>query len=133
MCACVSFFYYCPHNHRYASLDQQAGKFAGILMAMASVPAANASVGCPGRCSTLGGSRCLATVLALSGRSGLLRVDFFCLPDPSMVQSSMFPTGVDSFELYDSDTLQTAQVIPQLVEQEVGEDGGHEGPKADGR
>ena len=103
------------HVRRYGGQQQAPGDFAGTLMAMASLPVANATVGCPGRCSSKGGggARCLATLLALSGKAGLLRVDFFCLPDPSMVLASMFPTGADSFELAESDTLQTAQVRPQ--------------------
>ena len=99
-----------PFFNRYASATPAYG---GTLLAIATLPAANATNGCKTRCGTSQGTRCMVTLLAPSGTTSSqaqLRVEFFCIPDPSMIMSSIFPTGIDSFTLQDSDTMQTTQV-----------------------
>ncbi len=93
-----------PFFNRYAS---DSPVYGGELLAIASLPVANASVNCRGRCGA--NSRCLATLLAPTDTALPLRVDFFCIPDPAMILSTVFPMGLDTFTLSDSETMRLAQ------------------------
>jgi hypothetical protein len=95
-----------PFFNRYAS---GSAVYGGELLSMASLPVENASTSCQARCGAR--SRCLATLLdPSSGSTGaLLRVDFFCIPDPAMILSTVFPMGLDTFTLPDSDTMRSTQ------------------------
>ena len=92
-----------PFFNRYASGTAAIG---GTLLALASLPVTNASANCRIRCGG-GESRCMATLLAPQGQP--LRVDFFCIPDPAMILSTIFPMGLDQFTLAESDTMQSTQ------------------------
>ena len=71
-------------------------------MAISSLPTVNASTNCKNRCGQLG--RCVAVVLKPLATS-LLYVKFMCTPDPAMILSTMYHTGLDSFDLSGSDTI----------------------------
>ena len=74
------------------------------IWAVASLPAANATQGCSTRCGPL--ADCMAVVRQ---SNMLLVLDFFCMPHPSEIQSTLFPTTLDSTQLEGSDTMQTTE------------------------
>ena len=98
-----------PFFNRYNSDDASAGG-GGAVMAMASLPVANATDGCRAACgSSSNASRCLAALLH-RGDDKDLRVDFFCMPDPALLRATVFPTGVDGFDLGGSAAMRAKQV-----------------------
>lgn len=107
-----------PFFNRYASptpsLSEEGGdqQLAGDILAVSSLPAANASRGCRSQCGARwGSSRCIAAVISSSSSASAmrLRVRFFCLPDPSLILATLYPLSIDGFDLDESDTMQTQQ------------------------
>ena len=73
-----------------------------IILAISSLPAVNASLNCKSRCSQQ--SRCIAVVMK-NTLTSMLHVQFMCTPDPAMILSTVYPTGLDSFDLVGSDVM----------------------------
>jgi hypothetical protein len=99
-----------PFFNRYAAHGGAASSSSGgLLLAIATLPTVNATTSCQARCGVAGPKgRCLATLRQMA--TARLRVDFYCIPDPSMILSTIFPTTLDSYELLESDTMQSALV-----------------------
>ena len=90
-----------PLFNVYASADSSQS-LTVVAFATQSVP--NATDGCRTRCGSKGGD-CLAVVRQQGLR---LQLDFFCVPDPSYIAASVFPTTLDGSQLAGSDTMQAA-------------------------
>ena len=65
------------------------------ILAIATLPAINASANCLAVCG--GDATCVATLERST--SIVLTVRFFCIPNPKMMMASVFPMGLDSYEL----------------------------------
>jgi hypothetical protein len=74
-----------PFFNSYSNNDD-----APNIIAIASLPAVNASANCKQRC---GLGTCMAAV------TKTLSVRFYCLPNPKMLLSTVTPMGLDGFEL----------------------------------
>lgn len=90
-----------PFFNRYASSSSSATDDT-IIIAISSLPAVNATTNCKNRCGQRG--RCVTVVLKTITTS-LLHVRFMCTPDPAMILSTIYPTGLDSFDLSGSDEI----------------------------
>ena len=98
-----------PFFNRYGASNTNEAAVA--VMAMASLPVANATDGCRAACGTSGGTSCLAALLQKRAEEEAdLRVDFFCMPDPALLRATVFPTGVDGFDLGGSAAMRAKQV-----------------------
>jgi hypothetical protein len=91
-----------PLFNLYASADPSE---SFTVLAMASLPSTQATPSCLSRCGPR--ADCLALVRIDAQQA--LRLDFFCIPDPALIQSSVFPTTLDSLVLEHAQTMLTAQ------------------------
>jgi hypothetical protein len=64
------------------------------ILAIATLPAMNASANCLAACGS--DATCVATLVNAAAR---IAVRFFCLPNPKMLMASVFPMGLDSYDL----------------------------------
>ena len=91
-----------PFFNRYATTQSSSSAFKNIL-AMASVPAANGTANCLNRCTSSG--RCMAVLLQEQQQQASLTMTYYCIPDPNMLLSTVFPMGLDSVDIsVDADT-----------------------------
>ena len=88
-----------PLFNVYASADSSS---AMTVVALATLPAGNATDACRTRCGASGD--CMAVVRGQTA----LQLDFFCIPDPALIAATVFPTTLDSAVLAGADTMQTA-------------------------
>ena len=90
-----------PLFNVYAPADSSA---ALTVVAFTTVPVADATDGCRARCG--GAGECMALVRSAGA---LLQLDFFCIPDPSLIAATVFPTTLDSSSLDASDRMQASE------------------------
>ena len=81
-----------PLFNQYAPNPYVGDMSASTIVAIRTLPANNSVYGCQNRCRGL----CLAVA---SRYVDVIRVMFFCLPDPAMILATVFSTNLDSFEI----------------------------------
>ena len=96
-----------PFFNRYESHSSSS---SAVVLALASLPAGNATgvSECLTQCGANG--RCLAVLLQPSPGQGDLHVDLFCIPDPSLLRSTVFSLRAPFYQLEGSDAMRTQQV-----------------------
>ena len=87
-----------PFFNPYAS-SSATTTGGSALLAFASLPTANATADCAARCGSARTTTCLA-----AARTGLTpgdeyALEFYCLPDPAMLQATLFASGLDPLPL----------------------------------
>ena len=103
-----------PFFNAYATTtDAAVTAFAGEqqgAIAIATLPAINASANCRLRCGDMG--RCVAVLLPstrpqqpVATEAAIMGVRFYCVPDPAMLMSTVFPMALDAFDLSGVNTL----------------------------
>ena len=96
-----------PFFNPYTSSAASGVTDADTLLALATLPAVNASTNCRLQCGGGSQQQCLAL---LTGHGlAALQVRFFCLPDPSNLLSTLFPLGLDGFTLSETDFMRAAE------------------------
>ena len=85
-----------PLFNRYASSSYTSGPTDDQVVAIQALPANNTVYGCQTRCS--GEGQCMAVALR-GAKTNALRVEFFCLPPPSMILATVYSTNLDGFTI----------------------------------
>ena len=81
-----------PLFNQYAPNPYMGEVSASTIIAIRTLPVNNSVYGCQSRCH----GSCLAVAMRYAA---VIRVMFFCLPDPSMILATVFSTNLDSFEV----------------------------------
>jgi hypothetical protein len=91
-----------PMFNRYASSSYDTVT-SDIVASMVSKEANDSPTtsSCFQRCGK--GSRCLAVLIQKPEPPNMFKVEYFCVPEASMIMSSLFNAGADSFVLSDAD------------------------------
>ena len=91
-----------PMFNRYASSSYDTIT-SDTIVSMASSEANDSPTesSCFQRCGK--GSRCLSVLIQKPEPPNMFKVQYFCVPESSMIMSTLFNTGIDSFVLSDAD------------------------------
>jgi hypothetical protein len=92
-----------PLFNRYTSATNDNNN--NNIVAIRTLPANNSVYGCQARCSA---GSCLAVA---SMQANSMQVEFFCLPDPSMILATVYSTNLDSFQIDTSPLTKDGGVI----------------------
>ena len=93
-----------PLFNQYAPNPYVGDLSASTIVAIRTMPANNSVYGCQNRCR----GSCLAVAVR---RADVIRVMFFCLPDPAMILATVFSTNLDSFEISTAQYTQDGGII----------------------